>query len=306
MFSDFRLVAAVLVAGLALLARPSCLSSQELTEVPSISTRDLPEAPLPQIEIALAEPVSQPIPGQQNSGGQDQQVQQPAQESAPAQASETKSPAADSASNPSGTPTAPPATEQSKQQKAAEQVKQQEHQRVLGIIPSFNTSYVSDAVSLSAKQKVSLAFHSSIDPYTFAIAFIVAGLGEAKDDDPGFGWGPVGYFKRSGAHYLDAVDGTMIGNALLQARARESHSPASLCCSYELHLQTRQHRQMGAQLLQCRGKYYFGRAVQLLLPFREQIRCRADLRSGIDCDLRGHLWRSAPGILAGYFAEAVP
>lgn len=215
MFSDFRLVAAVLVAGLALLARPSCLSSQELTEVPSISTRDLPEAPLPQIEIALAEPDNQQTPGQQNSGGQDQQVQQPAQESAPAQASETKSPAADSASNPSGTPTAPPATEQSKQQKAAEQVKQQEHQRVLGIIPSFNTSYVSDAVSLSAKQKVSLAFHSSIDPYTFAIAFIVAGLGEAKDDDPGFGWGPVGYFKRSGAHYLDAVDGTMIGNAFL-------------------------------------------------------------------------------------------
>ncbi len=86
---------------------------------------------------------------------------------------------------------------------------------MLGIIPSFNTSYVSDAVSLNAKQKVSLAFHSAVDPYTFAIAFIVAGLGEAKDSDPGFGWGPEGYFKRSGAAYLDAFDGTMIGNAFL-------------------------------------------------------------------------------------------
>ncbi len=109
----------------------------------------------------------------------------------------------------------PPPTEESKEQKAAEQIKQQEHQRVLGIIPSFNTSYVSDAVSLNAKQKLSLAFHSAVDPYTFAIAFIVAGLGETEGDDNGFGWGPEGYFKRSGATYLDAVDGTMIGNAFL-------------------------------------------------------------------------------------------
>ena len=86
---------------------------------------------------------------------------------------------------------------------------------MLGIIPAFNTSYVSDAVSLTPKQKVSLAFHSAIDPYTFAIAFIVAGLGEAEGSDDRFGWGPEGYFKRSGANYLDAFDGTMIGNAFL-------------------------------------------------------------------------------------------
>ncbi len=85
----------------------------------------------------------------------------------------------------------------------------------MGIIPAFNSSYDNNAVSLSPGQKLNLAFHSAVDPYTFGIAFIVAGIGEAKDDDVGEGWGPVGYFKRSGAAYLDAFDGTMIGNAFL-------------------------------------------------------------------------------------------
>lgn len=86
---------------------------------------------------------------------------------------------------------------------------------MFGVIPAFNTSYRSDAVSLTPKEKIGLAFHSAVDPVTFATAFLVAGYRETLDDDPGFGWGPVGYFKRSGAAYLDAFDGTMIGNGFL-------------------------------------------------------------------------------------------
>jgi len=189
MHLSFQFVGGILVAGLALVAHPSCLSSQQPVEGLSVSSGDLPEAPQPQIEIARGERVDQLGPGQPASGGEDQQAQPPG--------------------------TVPDPTQEDKERKAEEQIKQQEHQRVLGFIPSFNTSYVSDAVSLSPKQKASLAFHSAVDPYTFAMAFIVAGLGEAKDDDPGFGWGPEGYFKRSGAHYLDAFDGTMFGNAFL-------------------------------------------------------------------------------------------
>jgi hypothetical protein len=106
-------------------------------------------------------------------------------------------------------------TQKTDHEKAEEQVKKQEHQRVMGIIPAFNTSYDANAASLTPKEKLNLAFHSAVDPYTFGIAFIVAGLGEAKDDNVGEGWGPVGYLKRSGAAYLDAFDGTMIGNAFL-------------------------------------------------------------------------------------------
>lgn len=105
--------------------------------------------------------------------------------------------------------------EKSEREKAAEQVREQEHQRILGVIPMFNTSYRGDAVSLTRKQKMSLAFHSAVDPVTFATAFVVAGLHEGFDDDPGFGWGAEGYFKRSGAAYLDTFDGTMIGNGIL-------------------------------------------------------------------------------------------
>jgi hypothetical protein len=88
---------------------------------------------------------------------------------------------------------------------------------VLGIVPQFNTSYVSNAVSLTPGQKIDLAFHSSIDPFTFAAALMVAGTHEVFDDDTGFGWGAEGYGKRAGAAYLDAVDGTMIGNGFLPA-----------------------------------------------------------------------------------------
>src|SRR5580698_2209024 len=110
-----------------------------------------------------------------------------------------------------------PDSQQTEHEKAEQQMKAQEKQRVAGIVPSFNVSYIGDAASMSASQKIRLAFRSQIDPYAFGIASIVAGIGEAKDDDPGFGWGPTGYFERAGAAYLDAFDGAMIGNGFLPA-----------------------------------------------------------------------------------------
>lgn len=109
---------------------------------------------------------------------------------------------------------------QSQREKAAEQIKQEEKQRILGVVPNFGTSYVSDAVSLTAAQKMSLAFRTAIDPATFAIAGLAAGYHEANDDyggPGGFGWGAAGYGKRAGAAYLDAFDGAMIGNGILPA-----------------------------------------------------------------------------------------
>jgi hypothetical protein len=106
-------------------------------------------------------------------------------------------------------------SEDARRKAQQQQINEQEHQRVLGIIPAFNTSYRGDAVSLTAKEKMALAFRSSVDPITFATAFVVAGLHEGLDDDPGFNWGAEGYFQRSGAAYLDAFDGTMIGNGIL-------------------------------------------------------------------------------------------
>jgi hypothetical protein len=112
---------------------------------------------------------------------------------------------------------APQATQnQNQREKAEQQIKEQEQQRVLGVVPSFNVSYRSDAVSLTGWQKMRLAFRSSIDPVTFGVAFVVAGYHEA-DNDVNFGWGIKGYGQRAGAAYLDAFDSNMIGNGILPA-----------------------------------------------------------------------------------------
>ena len=159
---------------------------------------ELPEAPQPQ--IALAPPEQS---GQEPPAGQGQSGQPPA-----------PGPAAQGSSS-SQTAPQQPAPTKSKHDTAEEQMKEQEKQRIVGVLPSFNVSYRSDAVSLSAGQKISLAFHSAIDPVTFAAGFLVAGYHEALDDDKGFGWGIEGYGKRAGAAYLDAFDGTIIGNGIL-------------------------------------------------------------------------------------------
>ena len=141
--------------------------------------------------------------GQETPAGQNQGAQPPA-----------PSPAAQGSSS-SQTAPQQPAGEKSQHEKADEQIKEQEKQRVVGIVPAFNISYRSDAVSLSAGQKMRLAFRSATDPVAFAAAFLVAGYHEALDDDTGFGWGIEGYGRRSGAAYLDAFDGSMIGNGIL-------------------------------------------------------------------------------------------
>ena len=110
----------------------------------------------------------------------------------------------------------PGAQEKDQHEKAEEQIKEQEQQRVLGLVPSFNVSYRSDAVSLTGLQKIRLAFRSSIDPVTFGLAFVVAGYHEAANDVH-FGWGIKGYGQRAGAAYLDTFDGNMIGNGFLPA-----------------------------------------------------------------------------------------
>ena len=105
---------------------------------------------------------------------------------------------------------------QTEREKAAEQINAQEKQRVLGILPEFNITYLGDAtVSMTAGQKFGLAFRSVTDPVAFILPFFVAGYQELGDQNPGFPWGVKGLGERAGAAYLDAFDGAIIGNALL-------------------------------------------------------------------------------------------
>lgn len=98
---------------------------------------------------------------------------------------------------------------------AAAQVKKEESQRNLYILPNFNSVLAGETPPLSPGQKFDLVFHTAKDPYTFTIAFIVAGFGEINDSHVGYHWGPAGYFRRVGAAYGDNVDGAIWGNAIL-------------------------------------------------------------------------------------------
>jgi hypothetical protein len=99
---------------------------------------------------------------------------------------------------------------------SADVLKQEERQRILGVVPNFNTVESSAGVpSLSPGQKFHLMYKSSVDPFVFVADAFVAGIGQARNSNPGFGQGAEGYFKRFGASYLDTADGNLWGNAIL-------------------------------------------------------------------------------------------
>jgi hypothetical protein len=98
---------------------------------------------------------------------------------------------------------------------AAEQIKVQEQQRLIGVIPNFYATYAADAVPMSSKQKFALAWKAAIDPTSFVIAGIIAGGEQADNAMPGYGQGAAGYARRFGAAYGDFFIGTYVSNAIL-------------------------------------------------------------------------------------------
>jgi hypothetical protein len=121
----------------------------------------------------------------------------------------------------SQTLTAQSDTQKSQREIAEEQLKQQERQRVAGVMATFNTTTNRDAVPLSPGQKFRLFFRSSIDPWPFLLAGVVAGIGQASDSNPEWGQGMEGYAKRFGASYSDAFIGNFFGNAVLPIMLKE-------------------------------------------------------------------------------------
>jgi hypothetical protein len=98
---------------------------------------------------------------------------------------------------------------------AETQIRDQEQQRILGVVPNFYTSYVWRAAPLTPGQKFRLAARTSIDPVTFGIAAATAGIEQSLNSFSGYGQGSEGYAKRFAASYADDVVDTMIGSAVL-------------------------------------------------------------------------------------------
>jgi hypothetical protein len=98
---------------------------------------------------------------------------------------------------------------------AVEQVREEEQQRVLGVIPNFYVSYAPNAAPLTVKQKFDLGWKTSIDPISFLAVGFFAGVEQAENTFSGYGQGAQGYAKRYGAGYANSTISTMLGSAIL-------------------------------------------------------------------------------------------
>lgn len=104
---------------------------------------------------------------------------------------------------------------------AQEQIKVEEKQRALGLVPNYLVTYEPDAAPLSSKQKFELAWKMTIDPVNFAIVGVVAGVEQSQNDFAGYGQGAQGYAKRYGAAFATVTSNTMIGSAILPALLKQ-------------------------------------------------------------------------------------
>jgi len=100
---------------------------------------------------------------------------------------------------------------------AAEQIKAEEKQRVLGVFPNFFVTYEPNAVSLTAKQKFELGWKTFFDPVPILFSGVGAGIQQARKSYPEYGQGMEGFAKRFGANYADRVDDVLIGHVVMQS-----------------------------------------------------------------------------------------
>jgi hypothetical protein len=104
---------------------------------------------------------------------------------------------------------------------AEDEIKEEEKQRVLGVIPNFYVTYLPNAAPLSTKQKFELAWKTTVDPVNFGITGVIAGVQQAQNDFSGYGQGAQGFAKRYGASYADFVAGTFVGSAVLPSLLKQ-------------------------------------------------------------------------------------
>jgi hypothetical protein len=113
-------------------------------------------------------------------------------------------------------PDAPQATAPADGHAQAErELKQEEQQRMLGIVPAFTAVYNGHAVPLSSGQKFRLALADGVDPFDFATSALDAALEQQSNEFPEYGSGWTGYAKRFGASYADDFDGELWSEGIL-------------------------------------------------------------------------------------------
>jgi hypothetical protein len=98
---------------------------------------------------------------------------------------------------------------------AEAQIKAEEKQKVLGIFPNNLAIYDPNPAPLNAKQKFELTSKTILDPTSFILNGIFAGVGQAQNTNKGFGQGGQGYAKRYGAGLADFVTTELLVHAAM-------------------------------------------------------------------------------------------
>ena len=142
------------------------------------------------------------------------------QQTSPSSPATTPAPHSDSQTSPVQ-PTGTLTPEEEDRKKAQEQLDKQLHQRVFGVMATFNTTTNKDALPLSTGQKYELFFKSATDPWPFLLTAFGSGIDQAENSFPEYGQGVEGYAKRWGAAYTDYFTGNLLGNAVLASLLRE-------------------------------------------------------------------------------------
>jgi hypothetical protein len=103
----------------------------------------------------------------------------------------------------SATPQSEPNGPKSKPEKQIE--KQEQSERMLGVIPQFGTTNRQNAPALTAAEKFHLFVKSAFDPAEFGVVGLQAAISQSTNEFPEYGQGAAGYGKRYAATLADQV-----------------------------------------------------------------------------------------------------
>jgi hypothetical protein len=186
----------------------------------SVSTDELPDAPVASAQQSSAPPTPAPAPATATATTP-AQSQTPQQNQTPPPASSSSSPQPAPAPGQSGSSSSAqpaqntPETKEQQQERAKRELEAEEKQRLLGVVPMFNVQSNANAAPMTSKQKYQLFFKSSTDWYVFAITAIDGEISLLGTEYPSYGEGVEGFAKYWGAAYADTFDGNLWGNAIL-------------------------------------------------------------------------------------------
>jgi hypothetical protein len=99
--------------------------------------------------------------------------------------------------------------------------KQEQSQRMLGVIPNFGTTSRHDAPPLSPGAKFHLFYKSAFDPVELSVVGLQAAVSQAEDEFPEYGQGAAGFGKRYGSTLADEVSSGFFTNYFYSVLLKE-------------------------------------------------------------------------------------